>query len=215
MQTKIFWKAIPVCLLLLACGTLEREACSQVIYNNASTAAEGYARGLGDMISAQGDYNLSTSKAAINMEEAAKRDIDNRLHWTNTYFEMKKTNQAYQDSLRKPRPTMEEAVRYAQIGMPSRLNPKEFDYVTGKIVWQKVFDQKQYEDPRANLDGLFAKRAKFGGVSFDEQMEIVKSTNSMLNLLRDQIRDIPTGMFISAKKFIESLAYESQLPPNG
>ena len=69
---------------------------------HASTAAEGALTGMANAISAQGQYNLSTSEAAINMEEAQRRDIENRGKWTDTYFEMRRVNKAYHDSLKKP-----------------------------------------------------------------------------------------------------------------
>jgi hypothetical protein len=217
MPTKTLLMKLSVCLLVLACWMPNGSVHAQVIMNNASTAAEGYARGLGDIISAQGDYNLATSKSAINMEEADKRDIENRQRWTNAYFEMRKANQTYRAAENKQKQTtMEDAVRFAQMGKPKRLAPKEFNYVTGNITWPKMLlEQKQYDEQRATLEKLFSKRAEFGGVSFEEQLEIANTINTMLNRLKDQIRDVPAATYMSAKHFIESLAYESQLPPNG
>jgi hypothetical protein len=184
--------------------------------NHTSTVQEGYGRGLGDVISAQGDYNLKTSQAAINAEEATRRDIENRQLWTEAYYQMRRANRAFVAEERGRRPTMEDVVRYAQMGMPKRLSPKEFDYVTGKITWPKIFDEKkEFNDDRTKLQQLFAKRAQMGGVTFDEQMEIRRSTNAMLAQLKMWVRDLPADYYVGAKHFLESLAYELQLPPNG
>src|SRR5262245_30696968 len=70
-------------------------------YNTAgagSTPAGSYLTGMGNAIRAQGEYNVNTSQAAINLEDAAKKDIENRQLWTNTYFEMRKINDAYKQS---------------------------------------------------------------------------------------------------------------------
>src|SRR5262245_32416903 len=52
-------------------------------FNNGigSTAAGSYLGGLASAIRAEGQYNLMSSAAAINLEEAAKRDIENRQRW--------------------------------------------------------------------------------------------------------------------------------------
>src|SRR6266496_1264631 len=59
---------------------------------HASTAAEGYANGVGNVMQSAGMYNLQTSEAAINAEQARSMNIDNNLKGTQTYFEMRKIN---------------------------------------------------------------------------------------------------------------------------
>src|SRR6516164_7989583 len=61
---------------------------------HASTAAEGYANGVGNIMQSAGMYNLQTSQAAINVEQARSMNIDNNLKGTQTYFEMRKINTA-------------------------------------------------------------------------------------------------------------------------
>ncbi len=62
------------------------------VYYHSSTAAEGAARGMADVIRSAGDYNLRTSEAARNVEEARSRNLDNRLKSTQTFFEMRRVN---------------------------------------------------------------------------------------------------------------------------
>ncbi len=61
-------------------------------YTGGTTAAGSAMNGMASVISAKGDYNLSTSAAAINMTQAQKQEIQNRQQWTNTYFDMRATN---------------------------------------------------------------------------------------------------------------------------
>jgi len=200
---------------MVACWLVNSSAKAQIVYSNASTVGESYAKGLSDVITAQGNYNLATSEAAIKMEDAIRRDIENQQLWTDTYFEMRKSNRAYRAEERGRRPTTEDAIRYAQMGKPIRLSPSEFDYVTGKISWPKLLEQKLFDEERTKLDELFVKRAKYGGVSFDEQTTILQSTNNMMDQLKEQIHDMPAMFYMVARRFLESLAYESQLPPHG
>jgi len=211
MRAKISLMRVPACLLLLACWGASGPVLAQVIYNNASTAGEGYSRGLGNVISAKGDYNLNTSQAAINMTQAQSNEIQNRQQWTNAYFDMRKVNRANRAEERGRQPTMEDAVRYAQMGKPKRLSPSEMDNITGKITWPKLLRIDQFEDQRAKLDELFEKRARYG-ITFEDQMALREATNDMVAELKTKIRDLPPYDYANAKRFLESLAYEGQLP---
>jgi hypothetical protein len=210
MRAKIFSMRAPACLLLLACWGANGTALAQVIYNNASTAGEGYSRGLGNVISAKGDYNLNTSEAAINMTQAQSNEIQNRQQWTNAYFDMRKVNRANRAEERGRQPTMEDAVRYAQAGKPKRLSPSEMDNVTGKITWPRLLRTEQFEDDRAKLDELFEKRARYG-ITFEDQMALRQATNDMVAALKVKIRDLPPYDYANSKRFLESLAYEGRL----
>ena len=68
-----------------------------------STPMGSYMAGMGEAIRAEGQYNLMSSQAAINLQEAQSQNIDNQLKWTNTYFEMRRVNEAYANSSRGPR----------------------------------------------------------------------------------------------------------------
>jgi len=58
----------------------------------ASTAQQGADMGLAEVVRAQGYANLKNSEAAKNWEEAKTMEMQNRLRWTETYFEMRKVN---------------------------------------------------------------------------------------------------------------------------
>src|SRR3954466_11855567 len=60
---------------------------AQVIYNSASTAAEGYANGMSNVIQSQGQRNLSNSQAAINLTQARSAQIDNQVKSVNAFWE--------------------------------------------------------------------------------------------------------------------------------
>ena len=60
--------------------------------NFASTAQQGADYGMASMMRAQGYQNLQNSEAAKNFQSAQSQQIDNRKKWTETYFDMRKTN---------------------------------------------------------------------------------------------------------------------------
>lgn len=60
--------------------------------NFASTAGQAADYGMASMMRAQGYQNLQNSEAAKNFQSAQSQQIDNRKKWTETYFDMRKTN---------------------------------------------------------------------------------------------------------------------------
>ena len=54
-------------------------------------AGQAAAYGLSDVIRSEGYRNLQNSEAAKNWEDAKTLEIQNRMRWTETYFEMRKT----------------------------------------------------------------------------------------------------------------------------
>ena len=89
-------------------------------YSGGGTAAGNAMNGMANVISAKGNYNLSTSAAAINMTQAQKNEIQNRQLSTNTYFEMRATNKAARANEAGPPPTMEQSPEWPATACPSR-----------------------------------------------------------------------------------------------
>ncbi len=184
---------------------------SPYLYTWASTAAQGYLQGLGDVIRSKGYYNLLSSQAAINATEAWKNDIQNRELWVNAYFQMRKENRAARIEERGPSPTAEDMLKYAQIGKPKLLGHRQLDPASGKIYWPRALRTDQYASNRAQLEELFVKRARYGDISMDELMKIMDTTNKMLDQLKEDIHTMPPVEYVSAKQFLVSLAYDVQV----
>ena len=178
-----------------------------------STAAGSYLGGLGMAIRAQGQYNLMTSQAAINLQEADRRAMENQINWTNTYFEKRRINQAYRDSQRGPRPSHSDWVRLAQDNAPRRLQSNSLDSVTGQIIWPAALQAEVFAQDRANLEALFAQRASTdGAVGLDTYNKIRASVDVALEKLKARIRDIDTRNYLEARSFLTGLAREADFP---
>jgi hypothetical protein len=178
-----------------------------------STAAGSYLGGLGAAIRAQGEYNLMSSQAAINLQEAQKRAMENQVLWTNTYFEKRRINQAYQAAQRAPRRTPEDWVRLASEAAPARLPPTALDPVTGQIAWPSALQMEFFAPDRARLDALFVQRAAAeGAVGIAVYGQIRQAVDEALEKLRSQIRVIDTRRYLEARNFLTSLAREADFP---
>ncbi len=179
-----------------------------------STAAGSYYTGLGNAIRSQGQFNLDTSAAAINMTEAERRRIENSKQWTETFFEKRRINQAYRDSQRRPPGNSETWVRLAQAGTPQRLSPNELDPVTGRITWPPGLLNEVYAADRQKLDELFADRALVhGAIGPQTHAQIASTINAMLETLKSLIREYETNQYIAARNFLNSLSFEASAPP--
>lgn len=208
-------------LSMLAVASLANSASAQwYVDNRASTVAESYARGIADVVRSRGQYNLLTSEALINVEDARTKNMQNRLQWTQTYFEMRKMNRDYRRELRGPTPSPEAFARWAREAAPDRLKSVELDSITGRISWPTLLQEARYAPLRASMEQAFLERAeKHGAIGPDTALKINDDAQTMLQILEDQLQEskirntpIPSYLYIDAKKFIESLAYEARFP---
>jgi len=203
--------------LLLALWGAPGLAWAQYYVNDsASTVGESYARGMSDVIRSQGEYNLATSAAAINLTQARSQDIVNRQAACKGYFEMRKMNRDYRaaekEAIAHPPRASEAMARYAQQGKPRKVSPGELDPVTGRVAWPSLLKADQHEENREILDKLFAKRAYDGAINTDEKAQLRKAVVAMLDDLKKQRRLASPTDYNATSDFLRSLAYEGQSP---
>lgn len=182
-------------------------------YHHASTYAEGAQRGFADVVRSAGAYNLMTAEAATVAEDARSKYLDNRLKATNTYFEMRRANEQYRRAEQTPPLTTEQLFRIASERAPDRLSSSELDPLTGELAWPTVLQSPAYEPYRAQLEGLFAERARSGGVAGgSDYFEIRRVAQACRDELKSNIRDYPPSEYLRARNFLESLSYSARIP---
>lgn len=186
-----------VCLIVL---TVSSVAVGQVIYNTSSTAAEGYQRGLGGVISAQGQRNLSNSQAAINMTDARSNQIDNQVKSVNAFWEKR---DIYNERQQREFAQIEQkrSAYLAKHGLGT-VTPEEFDRTTGQITWLKVLQQQQYDPYRNTLDELLKKRAYQGALSGDEYMAATAASKEWRAMLAKQKDVYPDQILSQMIRFV-------------
>jgi hypothetical protein len=178
-----------------------------------STAAGSYLGGLGMAIRAQGQYNLMTSEAAINLQQAQRQALENQVLWTNTYFEKRRINRSYREAERGRRLTQADWVRMAQSAAPRRVDRDGLDPVTGQIAWPTALQADVFAQDRETLDHLFALRASTdGAVGVQTFQQIRTAVDDALARLKSHIRDIDTRRYLEARNFLTGLAREAEFP---
>jgi hypothetical protein len=179
----------------------------------ASTAGQAAAYGMSEMMRAQGYQNLQNSEAAKNWEDAKTQEIQNRLRWTETYFEMRKVNRESRAAEQGPPVTQEQAIRMAKMAAPPRLGSTQLDPVTGHISYPIVLMDDVYTQYRNRLDKMFSDRAAAGGsMQYGEFKEIQSTVSQFIDVLKQHVKDYAAGDYGKARTFLDSLAREASMP---
>ena len=181
-------------------------------YRHASTAAEGYLRGLSALTTARAAANVMNAQSRVIDEEAQRRDIENRENWADTYHRMRETNKAAREAARGPRLTQEDANRIAQAGRPEELSPSQLNVDSGKVTWPALLQADEFAGFRADMEDAFAQRAVKGGIGAAEQAKVKQAANGLLSELKKHVRDVSPMDYTTARQFIKSLAYEAGQP---
>jgi hypothetical protein len=173
---------------------------AQVIYNSASTAGEGYANGVSNIIQAQGQRNVSNSQARINNQDAYSKALDNSTKSVNTFWENKSI---YDQHLEVKLQQIDEkrAAYLGNHGLQS-LTPEEFDRTTGAIAWPKILDQDGYAQYRTLLDKLCKQRAYAGALTGEEYMQAAAASKDWRAMITGQRNEYPAPILSQMLRFI-------------
>jgi hypothetical protein len=191
-------KYVPLAVIGMVVGA--SALTGQVIYNNSSTAGEGYQRGAAAVISAAGEASVNASQARINNQDAYSKAIDNSTKSVNAFWEQKDIYDARQKQkfaeIDKTRATY-----LANHGLQS-LTPEEFDRTTGTIHWPTVLGQEQYAQYRTTLDQLFKKRAYAGALTGEEYMQATAANKDWRAMLAKQKDMYPSPILNQMIRFV-------------
>jgi len=181
-------------------------------HHHASTAAEGYARGVAAVLYAQGAYNRLSAEARVIHSQAYAQELENRQRAVDTFFNVRATNRRARAAERGDRPTFEELAKLAKDSAPPRLDDDRLDPASGQIDWPAALREGQFAAYRARLEQFFAYRAARGKFDSAQQRQVRELTDAMLVQLKDNIRQLSPMEYAEARGFLNSLAYEAQLP---
>ena len=192
-------KVAPLCAAMLFAFSATA-ANAQVIYNTSSTAEEGAQRGLGSVISSQGQRNLDNSQAAINMTDARSNQIDNQVKSVNAYWEKKGIYQEHVEEVNKEIEAKRE--RYVARRGSLDLSTDEFDRTTGQINWPKILQQTVYDPYRTKLDTAFHDRSYNGALTGDQYMDATTAYNDWRGAIIQQKDEYPSSILQQMLRFL-------------
>jgi len=179
-------------------------------FGTGTTPGAAYLSGISQIIWAQGEYNEATSRAYINYEEARKNYIANRKQWQQTYFAMRENNEAQrQRKLERDKHTPEALAYAAHSSAPRPLSSDALDPITGRLQWPDVLMRDEFSRDRLQIDQLFEVRASTGGADTDV-VAIQRAVDEMIQILRDEIQDLPVDQYMAARKFLDRVAFSAR-----
>lgn len=181
-------------------------------YRHASTYEEGFLRGAADLWRGLGDYNYSTSLALINREKARSLAIDNKLKATEAYFEQRRINREAVREENGPRPTSQDAEKYAKMRAPKPLEAYQYEPALKTLFWPTALKTESFAAERDAVDKLIAERTMDNsGVGSHFHHEVTQLSNQMMDKLRNQIREMNPSEYIAAKRFLVGLEREAEM----
>ncbi len=181
-------------------------------YRHASTYEEGVLRGMAALWKADGARNLLNSQALGNIEDARRKNIDNWLFRTHTYFKIREYNRQARAAARGPRATKEDLEKYARWRAPRRLSASEVNPMTGTIAWPINLRDAQYRRNRETLDRLYGSRAKSGYLTSEQQAQALQAVEAMDADLKKNIRAYAPMNYLTLKSFVAGLKYDLVVP---
>jgi len=178
------------------------------------TAASASEFGMASMIAASGYANLQNSQAAQNYEAARSQDFNNRIQWTNAYYQMRQAHRAYVAD--HTRLSMDEITKIAHDAAPKRLDAAQLDPTNGTLHWPLILQDARYADVCDELQSLYNARATSSGyIGAESYRDINKACDKLMQLLKSNISEYNANDFEQAKHFIDSVRYEAHFPAAG
>jgi hypothetical protein len=176
-----------------------------------TTPAESYARGMSEVIRAQGDAYEAATRGAISYEQARANYMENKLRW----HEISLQRQQMGEQKRAQNAAAERAARERRQATagdkpPELLSDAQYDRTTGTVHWPELLATEPFADQRAKLEETLKVRARTGGHASINQ-QIIDQTQDMQTLLKSRIRDVPPASYMDARKFLDQLTREARL----
>lgn len=179
-----------------------------------STPMEGMQRGYADVLRSRGVAAELGSEAAINMQDAKSKYIDNAYKWTQTYWDRKNLGDSQIAAERaKDREAREKylAYKHSQPPTPVGLSRSQLDPSSGDLNWPLALTADEYAPQRMKIEELFQVRAQTGTTA-KLVFDVSNVAEEMKGVLKTQIRDMPPNDYIAASKFLDGLVQEARLP---
>jgi hypothetical protein len=167
--------------------------------------------GTARIIDAWGRNAKASGEGAVKFSEARRLQIENWKQFVATSFEIQKM---YHDAraAERGRPlTSADYIRMAEMDKPHRLTPSQLNLLTGELAWPAVLDDGLFASYRQVLDRLFVDRAERGRLAFQDSLRAEQTAAAMTEMLRERVAQVPVAEYMAARRFLESLAYESKL----
>ncbi len=172
----------------------------------ASTAQEGMARGMADVIRARGQASVDVARATTESERARRAYLENQNFAVSSFVENRAIRDAYRATADNTfYKSKEKLAAYVENRRLQPLSKTEFYESTGEINWPIGLLHPHDEKGRKEVEALFKKRAQDGSLSPAEYVRLNKLLRDWVNHIGAHRDDFSASDTSEAARFLRRL----------
>lgn len=172
----------------------------------ASTAQEGMARGMADVIRSRGQASVDIAKAATESERARRAYQENQNFAVSSFVENRAIRDAYRATADNTfYKSKEKLAAYVETRRLQPLSKTEFYESTGEINWPIGLLHPHDEKGRREVEALFKKRAQEGSLTPAEYVRLNKLLRTWVNHIGSHRDDFSASDTKEAARFLRRL----------
>lgn len=179
-----------------------------------SAALSGARRGLESILRAipsGSSQGAGFSSPLVDAQTAKSMGYDNQIKAVNTYFQKRQLNRMYRNA--EKRYTARQVVEWSKKHQPERLSAAQFNRSTLRLNWPVVLRADRYQSSREEIDRLIPLHVRAGGgVNTNQYATLSQKLKDMKSVLKTQTKEVPIEQYISAKEFVETVAWDIRQP---
>jgi predicted RNA-binding protein YlxR (DUF448 family) len=177
-------------------------------YGGVQTPQSAAGHAMADIIRSQGMYNMATSRAMVNIQQARGAYLQNQKMWLEVMMQRKRAHQAMRamesEAAHARAEHIQEYLAHKRPDAPPPLTSSQLDPTTGHITWPTVLQSESFSDHRSRIESMFAAKAH-RGLSAEGPSQIQDAVREMQGELRNHIHDFATADYLESRKFLDSL----------
>jgi hypothetical protein len=165
------------------------------------------------IINAMGNYAKARAEAARIDQDTRKARAENDFLEAKVFYDKRSLYHAYKETHKVSRPSTQEYADLARRLGPSRLASYQLWAKPGYLRWPSLLLNQDFAEVRSQIDDLFAiRQPQTSGAGSQNCVDIQERVSEMKSTLTSKLASYKPVDYIAAKKFLEGLALEAQLP---
>ena len=172
-------------------------------FGRASTAAEGMARGMSDVIRSRGQAAVDYARAATESERTRRLYLENRNFAISSFVQNRAIRDEYRERINSEK--REKLAAYVQSKQFQPLTRSEFYETTGEVNWPIALLHPHDEKGRQEIDALFRERAMKGSLAPEEYIRLNKLLSIWANHVSTHNNDFTGSQIREGVRFLRRL----------
>lgn len=168
------------------------------------------------VIGAIANYEKSSAEAAKLGQEIREKAANNDFLETEVFYKKRAQYHAYhaaQAAARQAARSQQEPVKHVNRAVSARMATETASGKPAKVLWPTLFKAASYDVTRRHIDALLASRTpEDSGVGSLNCVDTMTCLDELKSSLRSNIHRYSSHDYLAARRFIDMLSQEVQLP---